>query len=486
VDTESKSTIDPLGNARATGEHRGPGLRPTLGTGAIVFLVLAAAAPLISSVAIVPMSIVFSENSAAPFLFLVVIAILCLFSVGYTAMSKNVTDAGAFYSYIEAGLGRVAGTGSAMLALGAYAITLLALTVFGGPMVSDLVAKYTSWNDSPWWLWALVFWLVLAVIGYRNVELSSKVVTVLLALEVVVILALDVSILFHGGADGVSLDPLSPVSAFDHGKPSLGIMWAALCFVGFEATAVFRQEAKDPERTIPRATYVAIIVIGAFYTFTAWCMVLGGGADAVAKFGGDPTGTLFVLSGENMPSWYADVLSVLILGSIFASALAFHNVVNRYQVAMSRGGVLPKYVGRIHEKHGSPSAASGVLSTVVLVAIFIVMVSSLDPLTQVLPPLLGILAYAVLILMTLVSLASPFYFRRVRHGESTFRTTIAPAGSVIALTAVLWLAFSNIDTITGSRHASVIVLALLVSLPIVGVITSILTRFVKEELETES
>jgi amino acid transporter len=471
VDTEP--TTGALDEEPMSGEPRASSLRPTLSTAAIVFLVLAAAAPLISSVAIVPMSIVFSKNLAAPFYYVVVVGILSLFSVGYTAMSKHVRDAGAFYSYIEAGLGRTVGTGAAMLAVGAYAITLLALTVFGGPMVSQIVSTYTSWDDSPWWVWALIFWFVMAGIGYRNVELSSKIVTVLLVLEVAVILALDVSILFQGGGSGISLEPLSPVSAFDHGNPSLGIMWAALCFVGFEATAVFRQEAKDPERTVPRATYVAIIVIGSFYAFTAWCMVLGGGADALRTFGADPTSALFVLSAEYMPGWYGDLLSVLVVGSIFASALAFHNVVNRYQVAMSRGGVLPKYVGRIHHVHGSPSAASSVLSAFVLIAIIAVMASGLDPLTQVLPPLLGILAYAVLILMALVSLAVPFYFRRIQQDTFMFRTLIAPLGSVIAIVGVLWLAFSNIDIITGSRHASVIVVALLASLPIVGVITSI-------------
>ena len=36
-------------------------------------------------------------------------------------------------------------------------------------------------------------------------------------------------------------------------------------FLGFEATAIFRSEAKDPDRTIGRATYGALAIVGIFY-----------------------------------------------------------------------------------------------------------------------------------------------------------------------------------------------------------------------------
>ena len=48
-------------------------------------------------------------------------------------------------------------------------------------------------------------------------------------------------------------------------------------FIGFEATAIFRDEAHDPHRTIPRATYVALIIIGVFYTLSCWAHRVGVG-----------------------------------------------------------------------------------------------------------------------------------------------------------------------------------------------------------------
>jgi amino acid transporter len=57
------------------------------------------------------------------------------------------------------------------------------------------------------------------------------------------------------------------------GSLGTAIMFAIASFIGFEATAVFRDEARDPERTIPRATYLALILIGVFYTLSSWAVV---------------------------------------------------------------------------------------------------------------------------------------------------------------------------------------------------------------------
>src|SRR3546814_14720376 len=39
------------------------------------------------------------------------------------------------------------------------------------------------------------------------------------------------------------------------GSVATGLIFAVSCFCGFEATAIFRDEVRDPEKTIPRATY---------------------------------------------------------------------------------------------------------------------------------------------------------------------------------------------------------------------------------------
>ena len=212
--------------------------------------------------------------------------------------------------------------------------------------------------------------------------------------------------------------------------------------------------------------------IGA-YAFTAFAIVLGAGTeDVVATIGSDPTGIVFALANEYVGSWFADLINVLLMGSIFACALSFHNVVNRYQLTMSQGGLLPQHVGQIHHRHRVPSAASGVLSGVVLTALAVVVFLDLDPVTEVFAPLVGILGFAVITLMSLASLSAVFYLRRKQNGTSIFTSTIAPIVALGALVWVLFLSFSNIDVITGSKTGSAIVTSLMIALPVVGAIAS--------------
>lgn len=50
-------------------------------------------------------------------------------------------------------------------------------------------------------------------------------------------------------------------------------------FIGFEATSLFRDEVRSPEKTIPRATYGAIIFIGVIYTICAYALIAAYGPD---------------------------------------------------------------------------------------------------------------------------------------------------------------------------------------------------------------
>lgn len=91
-------------------------LQRSLGVPGIVFMVVAAAAPITVVVANFPIVISESGSIGAPLMVLAATLILALFSVGYAWMTPKVPDAGAFYSYVDRGLGRRAGLGTAAIA----------------------------------------------------------------------------------------------------------------------------------------------------------------------------------------------------------------------------------------------------------------------------------------------------------------------------------------------------------------------------------
>ncbi len=108
----------------------------------------------------------------------------------------------------------------------------------------------------------------------------------------------------------------------------------------------------------------------------------------------------------------------------------------------------------------------------VLTALAVVVFLDLDPVAEVFAPLVGILGFAVITLMSLASLSAVFYLRRKQNGTSIFTSTIAPIVALGALVWVLFLSFSNIDVITGSKTGSAIVTSLMIALPVVGAIAS--------------
>ena len=61
------------------------------------------------------------------------------------------------------------------------------------------------------------------------------------------------------------------------GSLTAAILFCLGSFIGIEATTIYGEEAKDPEKTIPRATYLSILMIGIFFVFTTWLMIVGVG-----------------------------------------------------------------------------------------------------------------------------------------------------------------------------------------------------------------
>src|SRR5258708_36164818 len=94
--------------------------KDAIGLWSIVFFVVAAASPLIAMLGTVPIVLRSGNGVGAPAAWAIAGVILLLFSVGYSAMSRHITNAGAFYAYIANGLGRPVGIGGALGADPAY------------------------------------------------------------------------------------------------------------------------------------------------------------------------------------------------------------------------------------------------------------------------------------------------------------------------------------------------------------------------------
>lgn len=426
----------------------------SIGLTHIVFFVVAAAAPMTAVVGATPPAFAFGNGAGVPGAFILSGILYLLFSVGFTAMTRHVTGAGAFYAYISRGLGNGAGIGGALMALLAYfAIQIGIYALFAVFMAGAMESLGVS---LPWWLWSLAVLAVVVLFGRRNIAISGRILGLCMIAELVILLLLDIAIVMHGGAEGLSLAGFRPSEVFG---PGLGVTMVFVlgAYVGFEATAIFGEEACDPDRTIPRATYVAVLLITAFYAVSTWAIVQFYGPAAVAGAATENLDGFYFAAAETMLGhWSVQVMNVLLLTSLFACLLSFHNTLNRYFYALGHEGLAWKSLSAVHETHGSPHVAGLVQAGLVALILLGFGLSGADPYTLVFSWMSGLAVLGILAVQVLVSVAVIVFFRRTAHQRSVLTVLVAPVLATAGLVGAFLLVSSNLTLLTGSENPIVL------------------------------
>ncbi|MFB7709339.1 APC family permease [Streptomyces sp. NPDC056105] len=453
-----------------------------LGVVGILFFVLSAQAPLTGIAGALPISVGLGNGAGAPAGYAVAGAVIFLFSVGFVAMGRHVVDAGAFYTYIGRGLGRTTGTGSAGVALFAYCTIQAAMYGLYGSIVSGLVAQYTG-LDAPWWVWAVVTMVIVQVLGAAGIEMGAKVLAVFVLAEFSILLVFAlVTLVKGGGPEGLGFaESFSPKAALQ-GAPGVALMFAVASMFGFEATAIYGEEAREPKKTVPRATYLSVAVVTGFFAFTSWMLVSAYGASHApaaagkALEGGD--GVVFVLSpvADLFGGWAGDVLPVLLATSLFAGILAFHNSANRYLFSLGREGVLPRRLCTLNRRH-SPWAAGAVQTALATLLVVPFALLGKDPVLSLFSWFSGVAVLAMMLLYFLTSVSVIVFFRRERLDTRPWNTLIAPALGALGIGGAIWVILANFTTLIGGSAETATWLVL--SVPAVLVLSAVAARAVR-------
>jgi len=464
--SETTTTPEALGESPAPVRQ----LKGNLGVAAIVFMVVAAAAPLGVIGGVVPLGIASGNGAGFPATFVVSTVILLFFSIGFTALTPYVEEAGAFFSYVRKALGFPIGIGIAFVALVSYVAIEAGVYGLLGPAGASIFELFHG-PTLPWWAFAAVAFAVTTYLGYRNIELSSRVLAVLLTAEIAIVAVLDFVIVVQGGAHGLSNGTVNPSAIFS-GSVGIGLLFALISYVGFEATAIFRDEARTPERTIPRATYAALILIGVFYAVTSWALISGWGDAESVQRATDSGSTFLADTAERYIGLVGtDIITVLYFTSLFACILSFHNVASRYVFALSQRDVLPASLSYAHGRHGSPHLASLWISGIVAVSIVLAVAFNLDPAAQFYTWFAGATTVGFVVLLIATSVAVLVFFARDRRGHSHWRVRIAPALGLVGLAAGLILIVANLkDLVGGSAVLGWVIVGLLVVAFALGVV----------------
>lgn len=459
----------------------GSGLTGHLNTLDIALAALAYAGPLSGTAGYVAIMIGMGNGLGVPLTFLAVMAVLLLFSVGYGAMTRFVPNPGAFYAYITAGLGRPLGLGSSFIILSSYFAIGIGFYGFAGIAAKQFVEGIGG-PVLDWWIYSLIFWAAVASLAYFHVAVSAKVLGILLIAEVVAVFVFDAIAMLHGGHEGIPMQPFT-WSAFSSGHLGISLIFGASMFCGFEATAIYREETIDPDRTIPRATVLVVLFIGIFYALASWALITGVGASRViASAQADPARLFFAVAQQYGGGLFYEITSVLLLTSVFAAHLAIQNVTTRYIFSLAVDGVIPEYFGMAHPRHRSPHRASIAVSALFLVFVATLIYAGLTA-EQIYAWFAGLASFTILCAMSITSLATLFYFHRVKVGLSRWSTQFAPALAVLGMLVMVILGIANFPVlIGGSQYLANLMMAAILLLFAAGMALAFWLRGHKPEV----
>ena len=306
-----------------------------LGTGILVLPALAAAAAGPGSILAVLALIVLSVPLAGTF----------------AALASRHPDAGGVATFVR-------------LALGPTAARMAGYWFFfgvsvGTPVVALLGAEYlVAVLGAPGWIAFVVAPVLLVppfVSNLFGLRFSGRAQLVLSGLLVAVVVGVVVVAAPAGEAS--NLDPFLPNGWAGVGVAVSLFVWA---FAGWEAVTHIAGEFRRPRRTIPLATAIAIVVVGACYLGlqVVTVTVLGDRA-------GDSAVPLLDLVERTAPAWgriaVASIAGIVALGVLNAYLAAFAKL----GASLGRDRDLPRWFGRGAEAGGVPRRALGLVAVLV-------------------------------------------------------------------------------------------------------------------------
>src|SRR4051794_25858253 len=287
---------------------------------------------------------------------LALIACICA-ATAIGQLAKLYPSAGGMYTDAGQARGGWAGFLVAWLFIGFQPLVAPFLYLEFGWAMTDVFRTSVGWNwTGQWVVWVLLMTVVVFLLTFRDVRLSTTAGVILGAFEIAIFGGLALWMLFSNAGD-LNLQPFHAHHAAGGWSGVFkGMVFAILAFIGFEASAPLGEEARNPRRTVPRAVVGSAVAIGIFYVLCSYAWVFGAGFDGFVKqatTNADPwrnLATVFWGSG-----WVLVFLAIC--NSIAANSNAAVNAATRVFYALAREGMAPRQLGRTHKRFKTPHIA---------------------------------------------------------------------------------------------------------------------------------
>ncbi len=289
----------------------------------------------------------------------------------YAELAAMIPVSGSAYTYGYATLGEVFGwiigwdlileymVAAVLVSTGwsAYFVNLLR-NGLGVNLPQAIAASPFDKNPGILNLPAVAIVIIISWLLVRGIKEGSRVNLTIVILKLAVIVFFIVAAVGH--VDPAKWQPFLPFGF-------KGVMTAAaivfLAYVGFDAVSTTAEEAKNPQRDLPVGIMGSLIVATLLYMAVAAIMT---GIVPYKELGvADPIA--LVLNSLKMP-WASALISVGAIAGITSVLLVLIMGQPRILFAMSRDGLLPPFLSKVHERFRTPHKTTWLTGGIVAAA----------------------------------------------------------------------------------------------------------------------
>jgi amino acid transporter len=361
--------------------------------------------------------------------FLVAMVVAALTALSYAELGSRIPQSGGVACFVHRAFNRD------------WLSTLVGWLMFCTCLVSmaTLSIAFAGYFNAflpiiPPWLIILTLMAGLAFVNFRGMQESSALNILCTTLEVSgLIIVVLVSIAFLLGGANAPIVTASPAAgaavAIAPGGAAIvqGAALAFYAFIGFEDIVNVAEEVKDPERNVPRAILISLSIAGVIYITIAWLAIQVVSPAALAA----STAPLLDVVRRAQPNFPIVVFTIVALFAVLNTALLNFITASRLLYGMSRDGLLPAWLGKLHPRRATPYRTLMVILPLVIVL----------ALSGTLKLLAGSTATLILVMFCLVNL-SLLVIKRQNPVTSGFQVPFAiPA--IALLFNLLLIAFAT-------------------------------------------
>ncbi|MEO4044206.1 amino acid permease [Hoeflea sp. CAU 1731] len=320
----------------------------------------------------------------APLTFLIAGLIAGATGFSYSRLGAVYPVAAGEAVYVKVGLGAFWGrlVGLGVSATGIVSSAVIALSFAG--YLGSLVAL-------PQWLLSLSVIAALTLIAFAGVRMSvgfAAVITVLETGTLIVVCFAGAPLVFEADIAPKLLS--LPASGAVWGLVLSASLIAFFAFVGFEDIVNMAEETRDPQRNLPLAIILTLVITIAIYLLVSIIAIAAPDREALTSSQA-PLADLFASITGRSGAPIAAMATIAMVNGILVQIV----MSSRVLYGMARENLMPGFLAHVHEKRRTPSTATLLVGAIIAILALAVPLVSLAKLTSI----------VILMVFTLVNLS---------------------------------------------------------------------------------